>query len=155
MAGYNFKSVGRTQKTREAEKLNVTTTPIGIKSPLEISTTGDLLVMHTSLLSTAANNLSDLIKTNWGDRLGRYNFGANLRPLLSEFTNQESFDQEAVERIKSAVDTWMPYVELGEYNSRFDRINNRRVAIAVLEITFDFPAINARNNKINVTLAVM
>ena len=49
--------------------------------------------MHFNSIDQVHDNLRNLILTNNGDRLGRYNFGANLQPILTEKLSKESFDE--------------------------------------------------------------
>ena len=87
MATYNFKSVGKTKQQEEAEVVTKSQIPFGIKTPLQLGSSEGILAMNYSLEDQFADNLRNLLLTNWGERLGLYDFGANLRPLTTEFTN--------------------------------------------------------------------
>ena len=92
-----------------------TPTPIGIKTPLRPGGNNGIFDGHFVLKDQVKDNLRNLMLTNWGERLGLYNFGANLRPLTTEIVGQDSFDAQATERSKGAVDRWMPYVSLDTF----------------------------------------
>lgn len=152
----NFKSVGITGQ-RAIDNLDIvpSITPVGIKTPLQIGNKYGIFEMHLNLTDTLADNLRNLILTNWGERLGLYFFGANLRPLTTEFSSQDYFDSEAVIRIKSAVRQWMPFVELIDYVSDFERFNNVSTAIIGIEISYAIPSLNLMDKKIKVNLHVL
>lgn len=155
MATINFKSVGQTQQQAKDEFIFSTLVPIGIKTPLRLSNKLGLFEMNYSLEDQTADNLRNLLQTNWGERVGLYDFGANLRPLTADFSSQEDFDNEAVARIKSAVSRWMPYVELIDFTSEVDRLENQSTGIIKITVTYDIPRILVSNKKIQVVLYVI
>ena len=155
MATYSFKSVGKTQEQQKEEALKKSLIPYGIKTPLKISGTDGILEMNYSLADQFADNLRNLLLTNWGERVGLYNFGANLRPLTTEFVSQEDFDSEAVVRIKSAVSTWMPFVDLVDFVSETDRLENYSTGIIRITISYNIASLNISNKKIQIVLYVM
>ena len=153
----SFKSVGKTREERVASSLNNSPTPIGIVTPLRFGT-DNFFAMHFSLADAVDDNLRNLLLTNWGERLGLYDFGANLRPLLSDFVDQDDFDARAVERINGAVTKWMPYVSLETFESKVDRNANTSssgTAVIRLEIVYSVPALQVEKRTLEVTLYVM
>jgi len=156
MGTYAFKSSGVTQQTTPANNISVTPPPIGIVTPLVLGTT-DLLQTNTDMGQQMADNLRNLLQTNWGERLGLYNYGANLRPLLSDVVSQDDFDSRAMGAIKSAIQRWMPYVVLIDFSSTFDRVGKvtKGIAQATITITYSIPSLNVSNKKIKVTLYAM
>lgn len=154
MATISFKSVGKTQEQQLAEALNKTQTPIGIKTPLRLGT-DDILATNTSLLEQISDNLKNLILTNYGERVGLYDFGANLQTELSEFVSQDDFDSKVVQKINNAVARWMPFVSLEDYLSEIDRNENKNTAIIKLSITYTIPTIQSGKRMIQVILYVL
>lgn len=152
----SFKSVGTTRKQRQDNGLASTPLPIGIKTPLRSGHDEGIFAMNYTLADQVHDNLRNLILTNWGERLGLYDFGANLRPLLSEFVSQDSFDAQAVERISAAVSRWMPYVSLDNFLSEVDRRRDSNgTAIIRVTITYNIPTLNVLNRGLEVTLYVL
>jgi len=150
---YSFKNSGKSKDQSASENLLASPIPYGIKTPLTIGTEGEgLLSMNFKIADQFADNLRNLILTNWGERLGLYNFGANLRPLVTEYTSQETFDEEAIAKIRSAVSTWLPYVELGTFESVIDYVDNKNTAVIKLNITYNIPLIDERDRAIQVVL---
>lgn len=108
--------------------------------------------MHFSLADAMHDNLRNLILTNWGERLGLYDFGGNLRPLTTELVSAEDFDGQAIERISGAVQKWMPFITLETFQSSIDRINNKNTAIIKITIVYNIPALNVFNKALEVKL---
>lgn len=153
---YKFKSVGKTFQKSFEEVVEISVPPIGIRTPMQLDETGSgLLLMNYGNVEQIADNLRNLLMTNHGERLGLYRFGANLRPLTTDYSSREDFDGEAINRIRNAVSTWMPYIELEDFESNFDRYNNVSTAIINIRITYNIPSINAFNQKIQVNLYVI
>lgn len=152
----NFKSVGVTgQKIVESIQYP-SVVPIGIKTPLRLGKKYGIFDMYTNIADTLHDNLRNLILTNWGERLGLYYFGANLRPLTTEYANQESFDSEAVIRIKTAATNWMPFVNLIDYTSEIEREQSKpSTAVIKVMITYSIPTINLPDRKLRVNLYVL
>lgn len=67
--------------------------------------------MNFDLGSQIADNLRNLVMTNHGERVGIYDFGANLRQLTLEL-GQTTWEEEAMTRIKTSVSKYMPFVNL-------------------------------------------
>jgi len=153
---YSFKSVGKTPEQRLVERIESTRTPIGIKTPLRLNYgDGEIVATYSTLAETVHDNLKNLILTNWGERLGLYNFGANLRPLMSELVSQDDFDSTAIERISAAVSKWMPFVSLENYISTNDRKDNRLLAKINIQITYNVPNLNIVNRLLEINLYAM
>lgn len=152
MGTYSFKSVGETQQQRKDKALEKTPVPFGIKTPLQLGSNEGILAMNYTLSDQFSDNLRNLLLTNWGERLGLYNFGANLRPLTTEFVSQDSFDTEAINRIKTAVERWMPFINLEDFTSTVDRNENKNTAVIKITVTYSIPAIQSPTKAIQIVL---
>lgn len=155
MATYNFKSVGKTQDKINEEVLTATPIPFGVKTPLALGSTEGIFKMNYSLSDQFHDNLRNLLLTNWGERLGLYDFGANLRPLTTEFTNLDNFDNEAITRIRNAVEKWMPFVDLENFESTVDRKENRNTAIIKINITYNIAPLQVVGRGLQIVLYVI
>lgn len=156
MGTYNFKSAGTTQTNATANQLASAPTPIGILTPLQLGSSGTDGLLKTSydLATQAADNLRNLLQTNWGERLGLYDFGANLRPLMSELVSLDDFDSQAIVRIKAAVQRWMPYIDLEDFETQTIRTGNLTQSLAqiALTVTYNIPNLNVSGKQVRVTL---
>jgi phage baseplate assembly protein W len=153
MGTFNFKSSGTTYQTTPANQLVVTPLPVGIVTPLSLGNT-DLLTTNTDMGVQMSDNFRNLLQTNWGERLGLYDYGANLKPLLVDFVSPDNFDAQATSRIRSAVQRWMPYIVLEDFTSSFDRVGKLTSGMAqvTITITYNIPSLGVTGKKIKVTL---
>lgn len=152
----SFQNVGyKIYETRRFVSPEVSQTPIGILTPLAIDENGDTF-FETSINfeDIVKDNLRNLIQTNHGERLGRYYFGANLKPLAIEYTSDENFDGEAMARINTAVRDYMPYITLEGYRSKATRAVNQSVTHVEITIQFSLPKINLNNGVIKAIIYV-
>ena len=158
----SFKSVGDKTTARKFTRTR-DSTPIGIKTPLELGEgRSGLFKMHFNLPDTIHDNFRNLIMTNSGERLGRYDFGANLRELTTELIAKESFDAEAMLRISHATKKFMAFVELETFDSKFYRIKGSEkeldllpdegIAKIEIEITYNVPKLRIVGKKLGVTI---
>jgi phage baseplate assembly protein W len=151
---YNFRSVGELTRQVELreEAFIPPPQPIGIQTPMH---TGTKSLFHMSFDQgdQIADNLRNLIQTNHGERLGLYDFGANLQELVFEF-HQDAYEQEAVRRINKAVNKYMPYVLLETFESYTDHKDNKEVAKVAIKITYKIPVISDTKRSLEIMLYV-
>ena len=151
---YSFKSIGKTKSDIAAETTDTPTKlPIGIRTPLQLSRSTGLFEMHTDISRQISDNLRNLILTNHGERLGFYDFGANLRPLVFDL-GQEEADQQAIDRIRATVSKYMPFVSLAGFQVFVDRIDNEQVAKVGIQVTYTIPLIDVAVRSMEVMLYV-
>tara|TARA_Y100000592_G_scaffold61653_1_gene96341 strand:- start:141 stop:701 length:561 start_codon:yes stop_codon:yes gene_type:complete len=106
MSSFNFKSSGKkitNRKFTNIPKSFVELKPIGIKTPLEIKNSADLYKMHNTPEAQLKDNIKNFLLTNSGERLGRYNFGANLSQFLFDLSHVENLKQNIVNQITMTV----------------------------------------------------
>ena len=153
----NFKSSGVSAGDPDLLK-TVESRPIGIKTPIELGEgRSGIFQMHFDPEAQLADNLKNLILTNWGERLGNYTYGANLRPLTVELSSQETFEANAMERISLAVSKHMPFVTLETFSSDSDLyINNQSspqsMTIVNLVVKYSAPSMRITNRSLNIAL---
>lgn len=160
MATFNFKSSGTRIDDRSvsADKVTKKQRDIGIKTPLTATQPGKIFDMHQDPIDQVKDNLKNLILTNAGERLGLYDFGADLNVLVFEFTNNDAVESEITERIQAAINKYMSGVQIKEISAvEIDRnekeeTNNMALAKIRLKIVYDLPSIRIGNQSIEVTL---
>mgnify|MGYP003323021408 CR=1 FL=1 len=121
---FNFKSSGRTvsRAKRQLEKASKENEllPLGFSLPLDINSSGNgLFKMNTKLEDQLEDNFKTLVLTKPGERLGFPDYGVDLSDVLHGL-GQEDIDQVAMDRIKSAVDSFMPFVQLKGFSSSYE-----------------------------------
>jgi len=158
MATFNFKSSGVKVSDRQVtdEKISKKERYVGIKTPLTNIQGDQIFDMHTSPITQLKDNFKNLLLTNAGERLGLYNFGADLSSTLFEYTSDDSLEDEIVERIKSSVDQFMPGLEIRTISkveigkSEKNEVNREGLAKIRLKIEFDIPSVRITNQAIEV-----
>lgn len=150
---YSFKSVGQTSAAISSQKSNeVTQTPIGIKTPLELGTgTDGLLKMHKSIENQIVDNFKNLLLTNKGERMFLYDFGANLRELQFEL-GTESGDIEAINRIKSATEKYLPFIDLQTFETFNIPLIVGYTSAVGIRIAYTVPALSNTQRNIEVVI---
>lgn len=160
MSDFKFKSVGIKATAREVstDLLTKKTANVGIKTPLSNNQDGQIFDMHTEVSDQLRDNLRNLIMTNFGERLGLYDFGADLSALLFDLTSTESVESEIIDRINTAVERYMSGIEIEEINSveldrnEKDEVNRKGMAKVRLRIVYSVPAARIQNQAVEVTL---
>tara|TARA_R110000803_G_scaffold36616_10_gene78695 strand:+ start:79 stop:555 length:477 start_codon:yes stop_codon:yes gene_type:complete len=156
MAEISFKSAGeKFSSIQDRDSRNRVQLPIGIATPLRVSTTQkDIFEMHYKIEDQVTDNLRNLILTNHGERLGHYDFGANLRPILFDLTSTD-FESEAMSRISTSVKKYMPFVTLETFELEVDNRNTSRgLATYIVALSYGIPAANSTGHKMKVALTV-
>lgn len=154
----SFKGVGikKDDIKNDVLRRNQSPTPIGIKTPLEIDNTGkEIFALNYNIQDQIRDNLRNLLLTNHGDRVCIYDFGANLQPLISEYTNKDDFDSEAMLRINTAISKYMPFITPLEFESKIERRVDDNLNKFTLFITYTVPTINIVKDQIIVELYVI
>ena len=150
---YSFKSVGdlqvdlRNNSAQERQK-----NPIGIATPVQLGN-NSLLKMHTERLQVIKDNFRNLILTNHGDRLGFFDFGANLEELTFEL-GAETGDAEATRRIAKTTAKYMPYIDLDTFEPFVEKFDNQHTGKVGIRITYTVPAITIEKQGLEVLLYV-
>lgn len=152
----SFKNVGVRADIARRNILNrASTTPIGIKTPLELSGGKSLFVMNTDVREQIKDNLRNLLFTNHGERLMFNNFGANLRPLLTEYTNKEDFDSEAMVRINTAISTYMPFITPLAFESSPSFVDNQFTGQINIIMVYSVPALQLVEDALEIKLFII
>ena len=159
MAEYSFKSSGIVSSDPRLIR-DVAQNPVGIKTPINLGTgRSGIFQMNFNPVDQISDNLKNLILTNWGERLGNYYYGSNIRSLTTELTSQQDFDSEAMRRIDAAVKNFMPFVELDSFNSSFDSdvvagstIGADGLSMVSLTVKYNIPQLRISGKSIEVTL---
>lgn len=111
---FKFKNTGlRISSQEEVLTSEPQLAPIGIATPLSSATEGggSTFLMHFSIRDQVKDNLRNLLKTNWGERLGEPMFGANLIDYVAELETNGGIEQ-VTERVVQTVSEWLPLVEV-------------------------------------------
>ena len=160
---FNFKSSGKKitnprfkTSTEDLEKQII---PIGIKTPLEIGNDkSELFKMHIDPLEQLADNLRNLVQTNHGERLGRFDFGCNLKAILFErnSTVESDYERVAIENIENQVKKFLPVIVINSIDinplSKLDNLDKTSLAKVIIKINFAVPLLRRMDNHIEIVL---
>ena len=152
---YSFKAVGQLQNDFSNQKdAAINRTAIGIKTPIAFSNgTSDLFNMNYDISDQIRDNLRNLVSTNEGERLMLSDFGANLRPLVLEFSNEDVVN-EAIRRISKSAAKFMPYVELETFESKIQPTTNGSTVGVVIRVGYSVPSIGATKQAVETIIYV-
>tara|TARA_E500000318_G_C3476001_1_gene178459 strand:+ start:201 stop:689 length:489 start_codon:yes stop_codon:yes gene_type:complete len=155
---FKFKSSGFRQDDRRFVAKKTVDRPIGIKTPLEAG--GDIFVTHNNPIRQLSDNFRNLIMTNHGERLGMFDFGANLKSLLYDYSNEPNFESIVSEAIVSATGRFIPSITISEVSATFvdtnekNNLNKIGLAIVRLKINYSIPRFKSPKLSLEVDLAV-
>lgn len=138
---FNFKSSGvRTTDRRFTKQTTSEDRPIGIKTPLEPG--DDMFKMHTNPIRQLTDNFRNLIMTNHGERLGMFNFGANLNSIVFEYSNSPNFEQVVGDTIIAATQKYIPSITITDIESVFidevEKNDANRIGLAKVRIRIEY-----------------
>lgn len=153
---FNFKSSGFKTTNRRFVQKKTVLRPVGIKTPLEEG--DDIFKMHDNPVNQIADNLRNLILTNKGERLGRYNFGANLKAIVFEYSNSPNFNQIITDVIISEVQKYIPSIQILDIDpvviDRSEKNDHNKVGLALvrIRITYIIPSLKTSNLGLEVDI---
>jgi len=109
--------------------------------------------MHYEMIKQINDNLKNLLLTNHGERLGLYDYGANLQELTMEL-GAEDFDAEAVRRIRTACAKYMPYINLSTFEPKIERDSSVPIGMSKISVrvTYTVPLAKSGPQAIEVVL---
>jgi phage baseplate assembly protein W len=149
LSQFNFKSSGTKKRDRRFTKEVDLSRPIGIKTPMSIG--DDIFKMHKDPVSQLADNFRNLILTNYGERLGNYSFGTNLKALVYEYSNQPNFNSIVSQQIENSVQKFIPQIKIKNVTSEIinqnekNSLNSLGLAKVTLKIVYFIPILNSRD----------
>ena len=163
MTTYSFKNAGKKASDINInEKIDaISLPPLGIKTPLQVSDDGEssLFNMHFEYSELIHDNLKNMLLTNNGERLGRYDYGASLRELTFELINSQNFESLIMNRIRKTVDKYMPFVDLESFTSEKIDIGGEysgssSLVKVVIRVEYNVPQIRIIKKSLELVLYV-
>ena len=149
---YSFKSVGMTNvEVADQRALTGRDLPIGIKTPVRFAPSDGLFAMHSDVLANIKDNFKNLLLTNHGERVGLYDFGANIRPLIFDL-GKANFDAIAIQRINKAISKYMPFIDPLTFETIDRGMVEQDLATVAIRITYNVPKLNVTEQGIEIIL---
>ena len=103
-------------------------TYIGLELPLTYGNSGFFTRTKTALEQTRSN-IKNLLSTNKGERLGNPTFGCDLNRLL--FEKEGDIESDIEEEITSAINEFLPFVNIISIESVFSEANPNIVNVSL------------------------
>lgn len=86
---------------------------IGVTLPIRLGQTG-MFEQSTTVIDQVRSNFKNLVLTKKGERVHQPNFGCDLWKVLFEQITEETLEAARL-TIADAVDRWMPFIELTDF----------------------------------------
>tara|TARA_R100000664_G_C2760158_1_gene150964 strand:+ start:14817 stop:15302 length:486 start_codon:yes stop_codon:yes gene_type:complete len=149
---YKWKSSGVVASNDPRLSESISSPPIGFKTPVSLGSEDDgLFLLIYDPVEQISNNLRDLVMTNHGERIGNPKYGANLRPLCTEYSNTEDFESVAMERIQDAVSNSLPAVELDTFTANFIEDSDPGLLRVDMKIRYNIPKLGYMGKILNIS----
>ena len=155
MAERSFKNIGTMTTQLQVTRPAAQTFPIGIKTPMEFGGNGNPYKMHTSVPDQINDNLRNMIFTSRGERIGKYDYGANLRQILADFATNIDVETLAMQSIMATVEKYMPFISLDTFEMQNIPSTRNAQAKFQIDIGYSVAKIGANNQKLKIILEVM
>ena len=94
---------------------------IGVTLPLRLGNTG-MFEQSSDIIIQVRSNFKNLILTKKGERLGKPTLGCDLWKVLFDQTTEDIYEAARL-AVVEAVDTWLPYLEVTDFQIKQDSIN--------------------------------
>tara|TARA_B100000035_G_scaffold315483_1_gene336921 strand:- start:8415 stop:8786 length:372 start_codon:yes stop_codon:yes gene_type:complete len=114
-----------------------------------------ILKTNISAVDQIKDNFRNLILTNKGERLGRYDYGCDLRRIVTELNSFENFESIVMESISNSTKKYMPMIDLDSFSSEYNNDTNQELKNIVITVVYNIPLLNVNNQKIDITLYVV
>jgi|694.fasta_scaffold04136_12 phage baseplate assembly protein W len=152
MAERSFKSVGelnvdvRAAQTRQP-------VPVGIVTPVVYSSkVGGPLEMSTSIVNQVIDNFRNMLLTNHGERVPLFDYGANLRQLLTERLAIDDYESQAMLLIKATTEKYMPYVNLDTFEVQTMQTDTESLSKVKVLVKFSIPRLTTSSKLLEIIL---
>lgn len=152
MASISFKSVGDLD-TRPRSVQERQPTPVGITTPVILSKKiGGPFEMSNVVLDQLVDNFRNMLLTNHGERIPLFDFGANLRFLLTERLSQTDYEERAMVFIKETTEKYMPYVNLDSFETIILATDNNALSKIKIKVKFSIPKLSTSVKTVEIVL---
>jgi len=155
---FKFKSSGFRRDDRRFVAKKTVARPIGLRTPLESG--DDIFKMHVDPVKQLSDNFRNLILTNHGERLGMFDYGANLNSILYEYSTSPDFVNIVSNAIVDATNRFIPSISIDDIAATFVDENEKndlnRVGLTKvrLRISYTVPRFKSRKLGLEVDLVV-
>lgn len=149
----NFKG-GSTPITQRVQTQVISTPiPYGVVTPLQLpNKTGETLKTTTDITEGVVDNFKNMLLTNYGERLGKPDFGANLSSMLTERVSQEEWNLQVANMIRTTTQKYMPFITITSVSASVVQTRNDSFSRTLVSVIFSIPAIGVQDKRVDITL---
>jgi phage baseplate assembly protein W len=152
MAERSFKSVGELNTDARASQPRQPV-PIGILTPVNFSSkVGGPFEMSTNIVNQVLDNFRNMLLTNHGERVPLYDYGSNLRQLLTERLSIDNYQEQAMMFIKTSTEKYMPYVSLDTFDLQPLQTDDQGFSKVRVTIKCSIPKITTATKQIELII---
>lgn len=127
--------------------------PFNIVTPLRLpDKIGDTFKMSTNPIDGIIDDFKNMLLTNYGERIGKPDFGANLQTLLTERLSQEDWDSNAARLIRQTTEKYMRGITIGSVSSMEMTAQNDGFSRIKVSVFFSIPSLGIQDRKIDLTM---
>jgi phage baseplate assembly protein W len=149
----SFKGGSTPITSRVQTQVISTPIPYGVVTPLQLpNKTGETLRTTTDIVEGVVDNFKNMLLTNYGERIGKPDFGANLSSLLTERVSQEEWNSQAASLIRKTTQVYMPYITIMSVAAGIISAGNDGFSRTLISVIFSIPAIGVQNKRVDITL---
>lgn len=94
---------------------------IGVTLPLRLGNTG-MFEQSSSVIKQVRSNFKNLILTKKGERIAQPELGCDLWKVLFDQTTEDLYEAARL-AVVEAVDRWLPYLEIVDFQIQQDSVN--------------------------------
>jgi len=151
----SFKSSG-IKSDSNLFKRKIKKKPAGIVTPVTFNDNDDgIIKVRFSASNQIKDNFRNLILTNKGERLGRYDYGCDLRRMVTELNSFEEFEQEIMKNILNSTKKYMPMIDLESFNSEYNDDSSLELKNIKVTVIYNIPLLGLVDQKLDITLYVV
>ncbi len=151
--GRKFKGAGTPITQRVETQQPVNPLPFSVVIPLQFpNTIGETLKTTTDIAESITSNFKNMLLTNYGERIGKPDFGADLESMLSERISQEEWNSQVSSKIRETTRKYMPYVTIDSISSSELKAINDGFSRTVVSVVFSVANLGIQGRRIDLTL---
>jgi phage baseplate assembly protein W len=151
----SFKNTGVLSESNIFNK-KIIKKPAGIATPVSYSDLDSgVFKTNTSAVDQIKDNFRNLVLTNKGERLGKYDYGSDLRKFVSEISNIPDFENAVMESILQATQKYMPMIDLESFNAEYNDDTNQELKNITITVRYNIPLMSVVDQKLDVTLYIV
>ena len=108
--------------------------------------------MSTSIVNQVIDNFRNMLLTNHGERVPLFDYGENLRQLLTERLAIDDYESQAMLLIKATTEKYMPYVNLDTFEVQTMQTDTESLSKVKVLVKFSIPRLTTSSKLLEIIL---